>query len=178
MCFYYIYCAGLRPRQGLDDAYVFPDAELLPLHTVCAAAEASGFELHDLENLREHYALTLRHWAQELESIRSRAVGCWMRLLIEAGCLHVASRAHEFSSGKLSVYQALLVKADGKSAGPLTRADWYAEAEVVKREVQDFKPRKWRCELLEWVSGSGAVWINFFVIPNKSQSDTEESCSP
>jgi hypothetical protein len=54
--------------------------------------------------------------------------------------LHLASRAHEFSSGKLSVYQVLLVKAEAKSGGPLTREDWYVKRDVVKTEVQEFKP--------------------------------------
>ena len=32
------------------------------------AAESSGFEIRDVENLREHYALTLRHWLRRLEA--------------------------------------------------------------------------------------------------------------
>ena len=27
----------------------------------------SGFEVRDVESLREHYALTLRHWVRRLE---------------------------------------------------------------------------------------------------------------
>jgi len=126
--------------SGLDDVYVFPDAELLPLHTVCAAAEASGFELHDLENLREHYALTLRHWAQGLEKHAEQSRRLLDEVTYRSWVLHVAGRGHAFRCGELSVYQALLVKADGKNAAPLTRDDWYAKREVVKKEVQEFKP--------------------------------------
>jgi cyclopropane-fatty-acyl-phospholipid synthase len=40
--------------------------------------------------------------------------------------LYLAGSAHYFRSGKLDLYQSLLVKtADGKSGMPLTRADWY-----------------------------------------------------
>jgi len=41
--------------------YVFPDGDLIPIHTTLRAAELSGFEVRDVESLREHYALTLQH---------------------------------------------------------------------------------------------------------------------
>lgn len=44
--------------------YVFPDSELAPLSEVNLIAEQAGFEVRDVENLREHYALTLRHWVK------------------------------------------------------------------------------------------------------------------
>jgi cyclopropane-fatty-acyl-phospholipid synthase len=36
--------------------------------------ERSGFEIHDVEGLRPHYALTLRHWVQRLEARREEAL--------------------------------------------------------------------------------------------------------
>ncbi len=42
--------------------YVFPDGELAPVSAVNLVAERAGFEVRDIENLREHYALTLRQW--------------------------------------------------------------------------------------------------------------------
>ncbi len=129
--------AGPLLEPGLDDVYVFPDAELMSLNAVCEAAEASGFELHDLENLREHYSLTLRHWARGLEKHAEQGRRLLDEVTYRSWVLHVASRAHEFSCGKLSVYQALLVKADSKSAGPLTRDDWYTKREVPKKEPEN-----------------------------------------
>ncbi len=41
--------------------YVFPDGELTPVSEVNMLAEAAGFEVRDVENLRKHYVLTLRH---------------------------------------------------------------------------------------------------------------------
>jgi len=38
--------------------YIFPDGELTPVSEVNAMAENAGFEVRDVENLREHYALT------------------------------------------------------------------------------------------------------------------------
>jgi cyclopropane-fatty-acyl-phospholipid synthase len=48
--------------------YVFPDGELIPISRTLRAAEMSGFEVRDVENLREHYPLTLRHWVRRLEA--------------------------------------------------------------------------------------------------------------
>jgi cyclopropane-fatty-acyl-phospholipid synthase len=47
--------------------YLFPDADMPYLRQYIAAAEDAGFELRDVENLREHYALTHRAWRQNLE---------------------------------------------------------------------------------------------------------------
>jgi cyclopropane-fatty-acyl-phospholipid synthase len=44
------------------DRYVFPDGELEPLAVMINALEGAGFEVRDVESLREHYALTLRVW--------------------------------------------------------------------------------------------------------------------
>jgi cyclopropane fatty-acyl-phospholipid synthase-like methyltransferase len=57
-------------RQGPSfiDHYVFPDGELVPLDTCLGEAERSGFEVRDVESLREHYALTLHHWVRRLEA--------------------------------------------------------------------------------------------------------------
>ncbi len=54
---------GQRPdfsRTSFIDRYVFPDGELEPMGTMIDALEGAGFEVRDVESLREHYALTLR----------------------------------------------------------------------------------------------------------------------
>ena len=47
---------------------VFPDGELLDLGDTILAMQAAGLEVRDVENLREHYAQTLRHWVANLEA--------------------------------------------------------------------------------------------------------------
>lgn len=51
---------------SFQQKYIFPDGELTPVSQVNVLAEEAGFELRDVENLREHYALTLRRWVQRL----------------------------------------------------------------------------------------------------------------
>ena len=40
--------------------YIFPDGEMQEISTVAASLQQAGFEVRHTENLREHYALTLR----------------------------------------------------------------------------------------------------------------------
>src|SRR3990172_6904112 len=54
--------------------YVFPDGEVLPVSEANLVVEWAGFEVRDVENLREHYALTLRHWVNRLEARRAEAI--------------------------------------------------------------------------------------------------------
>jgi len=108
------------------DQYVFPDGELVPITETLHAAEESGFDVRDLENLREHYALTLRHWVERLEASRDAACRCTSKGTYRVWRLYMAGSAHGFSIGRLNLYQTLLVKPDkGYSGLPLTRADWY-----------------------------------------------------
>lgn len=89
-------------------------------------AEAVGFEVRDVESLREHYALTLRHWARRLERHRDRALATVGEPTYRVWRLFLPGSVYGFTSGALNVYQALLVKPDrGRSGLPLTRIDWY-----------------------------------------------------
>jgi cyclopropane-fatty-acyl-phospholipid synthase len=109
------------------DTHVFPDSELPPINTVLGAAESCRFEVRDLESLREHYVLTLRHWVRRLEARREEALQAVDVTTYRVWRLYMAGSAHAFAQGHLGVYQALLVKQDrGRSGLPLTRADWYA----------------------------------------------------
>ncbi len=109
------------------DRYVFPDGELAPLRTTIGAAETSGFEVRDVESLREHYVLTLRHWVKRLEAHAAEARRITDDRTYRVWRLYMAGCAHAFQRGRINVYQALLAKPDhGRSGLPLTREDWYA----------------------------------------------------
>jgi len=109
------------------DRYVFPDGELVPLHTTLRAAERSGFEVRDVESLREHYAMTLRHWVRRLEAHHDAAVTATDETTYRIWRLFMSGSAYRFWRGKLNLYQVVLVKSlDGVSNFPLTRKDWYA----------------------------------------------------
>lgn len=106
--------------------YVFPDGELVPINATLRYAEECGFEVRDVESLREHYMLTLRHWARRLELHRDEALQVVGEPTYRVWRLFLTGSAYGFATGPLNIYQTLLVKPDdGRSGLPLTRADWY-----------------------------------------------------
>lgn len=107
--------------------YVFPDGELVPVSEANLAAEQAGFEVRDVENLREHYALTLRQWVGRLEQCRAEAIRASDEKTYRTWRLFMSASAYGFESGSISVNQTLLAKPDGGRCNlPLTRADLYA----------------------------------------------------
>jgi len=119
-----------QPMSGpnFSDTYVFPDGELVPISTSARIAEEAGFEVRDVESLREHYALTLRHWVRQLEAKHEQALTYVDEPTYRVWRLFMSGSAHGFTVGRLNVYQTLLVRPDddGNSGLPLTRAAWYA----------------------------------------------------
>ena len=118
-----------RRRPGFSDRYVFPDGELLPIDATLRAAAESGFEVRDVESLREHYTMTLRHWVRRLEAHHAEAVRFTDEATYRVWRLFMSATAHRFATGQSNVYQALLVKPEeGDSGMPLTRDNWYTSA--------------------------------------------------
>ena len=106
--------------------YVFPDGELLPLSTTLRAAETSGFEVRDVESLREHYVLTLRHWIERLEAAHDDARKMTDEATYRVWRLYMGAAVHQFVSGRATLHQILLSKTvRGVAELPLTRRDWY-----------------------------------------------------
>jgi cyclopropane-fatty-acyl-phospholipid synthase len=104
--------ATIKPRRGptFTQRYVFPDGELTPINVSLHAVEEVGFEVRDVESLREHYALTLRHWVRRLEEHHQQALQFVSEPTYRVWRLFMSASAHGFSSGTINVYQSLLVK--------------------------------------------------------------------
>lgn len=109
------------------NGYIFPDAELLSIATTLGVADAAGFEVRDVENLREHYVLTLRQWRARLERNCEQVINLTDDVTYRIWRLYLASATYGFRTGRLNVCQTLLGKPEqGASGLPLTREDWYA----------------------------------------------------
>ena len=115
-------------RTSFIDRYVFPDGELEPMAVMLGALEDAGFEVRDVESLREHYALTLRAWVANLESSWDRAVELSTPGRARVWRLYMAGCALGFEGNRLGVNQVLAVRpgARGVSGVPLSRA-WLLE---------------------------------------------------
>jgi cyclopropane-fatty-acyl-phospholipid synthase len=116
-----------QPRStSFIDKYVFPDGELVTLAQVSKAAESAGFEIRDVECLREHYELTLRCWVAGLQKHKDQILEQVPELTYRIWLLYMTGCAAAFRRGDIGVYQILLSKPDrGESGLPLTRDNWY-----------------------------------------------------
>jgi len=121
-------------EHSFSDAYVFPDGELIPISASLHVAEEAGFEVRDVESLREHYMLTLRQWVKRLEERHDQALQYVDEPTYRVWRLFMSGSAYGFDVGRLNLHQALLVRPnkDGRSGIPLTRADWYTNQQAVK----------------------------------------------
>ena len=110
-------------KNSFFGTYVFPDGELVPLSVTTQAAERSGFEVRDVESMREHYALTLRQFQSRLNARRDEALKLVNEATFRIWNLYLAAAIHEFVSARLTIYQVLLAKTDNGAVGlPLVRA--------------------------------------------------------
>ncbi|KIZ19137.1 SAM-dependent methyltransferase [Streptomyces natalensis] len=110
------------------DRYVFPDGELSPVGRTTGALEDAGFEVRDVEALREHYALTLRQWVANLERHWDRAARLASPGRARVWRLYMAASALSFERNRIGVNQVLAVRTPqaGESGMPLRARDWRA----------------------------------------------------
>jgi cyclopropane-fatty-acyl-phospholipid synthase len=112
-------------RNTFVGRYVFPDGELHEVGAVLSAVQKAGFEVRHTENLREHYALTLRAWVRNLEANWDRAIDEVGEARARIWRLYMAGSALGFEAGRLQVHQVLAVRRDGGRSGmPLTPGRW------------------------------------------------------
>ncbi|MCX5075042.1 cyclopropane-fatty-acyl-phospholipid synthase family protein [Streptomyces sp. NBC_00513] len=110
------------------DAYVFPDGELSPVGGTVGELERAGFEVRDVEALREHYALTLRAWVARLERHWDAAVRLTSPGRARVWRLYMAASALGFEHNRLGVNQVLAVRPGprAESGLPLRAREWGA----------------------------------------------------
>ncbi|MGV9310270.1 class I SAM-dependent methyltransferase, partial [Nonomuraea sp. NPDC003727] len=99
-------------KGGFINRYVFPDGELESAGYLISMMENSGFEVRHEENLREHYARTLKFWCDNLDDN-------WEDALQEVGQgtarvwrLYMAGCIVGFERNKVQLHQVLGVKLD------------------------------------------------------------------
>jgi cyclopropane-fatty-acyl-phospholipid synthase len=106
--------------------YVFPDGQLDTISNVQRVMEHEKFEIFDVEGLRPHYAMTLRHWVSRLERHRPLALQYVNEATYRVWRLYMAACALQFESGEIGIYQVLASKRTlGVPDLPLTRRHLY-----------------------------------------------------
>ncbi|MBN9044549.1 MAG: class I SAM-dependent methyltransferase [Rhizobiales bacterium] len=107
--------------------YIFPGGELDHLGMTVENLEGHGFEVHDVENLREHYGRTCRLWCERLHARFDEAVAEVGYRKARLWLLYLAGCALAFERGTVQINQTLASRRKrGISAVPQTRADIYA----------------------------------------------------
>jgi cyclopropane-fatty-acyl-phospholipid synthase len=106
--------------------YIFPGGELDHLGMTIDNLEGHGFEVHDVENLREHYGQTCRLWCNRLSGNFDKAVSEIGYPRARLWLLYLAGCALAFERGTVQINQTLASKRKrGISAVPQSRADLY-----------------------------------------------------
>ncbi len=117
-----------KPRSEFIQKYVFPDGELLPISLISVFSEDAGFEIRDVEDLREHYAKTTALWVKNLEENEDKCIKEAGKERYRVWRLYLAASSYQFTVNKIGLYQTLLAKPKNGRAGlPWTRRMWYCK---------------------------------------------------
>ncbi|MCU0733762.1 MAG: cyclopropane-fatty-acyl-phospholipid synthase family protein [Hyphomonas sp.] len=116
----------MRPEKKAIAKYIFPGGELDDIGHSISAMEIAGFEVHDVEGWREHYARTCKLWCERLTANREQAIKLVGEEKYRIWIAYLAGVSLAFSRGTLRLFQTVATKsAKGKSPLPPTRADLY-----------------------------------------------------
>ncbi len=113
------------PLKRFMNQYIFPDGELARISDVNDAMEKAGFEIIDVESLRRHYALTLRHWIKALEANMNKATELTSIETYRLWRLYMSGCAYYFDEGSINVHQVLAGHQHDNLPHPLRRDDLY-----------------------------------------------------
>lgn len=102
---------------------MFPDGELHPITDLINSMQTANLELRDAESMREHYPLTLRRWAANLETYRAEAIAEVGQARERVWRLYLLASAQSFDAGEITVYQALATNPDAPHHLPLDRTE-------------------------------------------------------
>jgi cyclopropane-fatty-acyl-phospholipid synthase len=111
-------------ERTFANAYVFPDGGLVPAWRMVRDIERAGFEVLDVEQLRPHYALTLREWVQRLEANHDRAVAAASELDYRIWRAFMSGSAVGFESRSMGVIHVLGHKPGPPGTDPPLGREW------------------------------------------------------
>ncbi|TQN32327.1 cyclopropane-fatty-acyl-phospholipid synthase [Haloactinospora alba] len=106
---------AMKP-DGVINRYVFPDGELEGPGELQTMMNDTGFEIRHQENLREHYALTLRQWCANLDRNWETAVKEVGEGTARVWRLYMAGCILGFERNVVQLHQILGVKLAGTDA--------------------------------------------------------------
>ena len=111
---------------GFTDRYVFPDGELTGSGRIITEIQEVGLEVLHAENLRHHYAMTLRDWCRNLVEHWEEAVTEVSLPVAKVWGLYMAASRVGFEQNKIQLHHVLAAKLDqhGRDGGLPLRPWW------------------------------------------------------
>lgn len=106
--------------------YIFPDGELARISDVTTSMEDAGFEIIDIEALRPHYVMTLRHWIKLLDKNNEEVINSVGEHTYKLWRLYMSGSAYNFKQGSLGIYQVIACNKRQPWTLPLRREDLYS----------------------------------------------------
>lgn len=105
---------------------IFPGAYPPGLREIAAMLEPWRLAVLDVENLRLHYAETLRHWLARFDAAEDRVLRMFDRRFVRMWRLYLAGSMAAFLAGELQLFQVLFARPQ-TDAIPWTRARLYSD---------------------------------------------------
>ena len=124
-----------EPASGPDpftDKWIFPGYHLPALSEMLSASQQVRLIASDVENLRLHYGLTLRHWLERATKARNKIEAMYDARFFRMWEFYLVGGIVMFESGAGCVYQVQYIRE--RTALPITR-DYMAEAEARYRKL-------------------------------------------
>ena len=112
------------PMNGWIERRIFPGAHPPSLAEMMEIFEPQGFAVQDVENLRLHYALTLRHWLDRFEAHAGEVREMFDEAFVRAWRLYLAGSIAAFRTSQLQLFQVLFTGPDRHDL-PWSRAHLY-----------------------------------------------------
>jgi cyclopropane-fatty-acyl-phospholipid synthase len=113
------------PLNPWIERRIFPGAYAPTLSEMMQIFEPNDLSVLDVENIRLHYALTLRHWLERYESAIDRVRAMFDETFVRMWRLYLAGSAAAFESGTLQLFQVAFTTR-GNNDIPLTRQHLYS----------------------------------------------------
>jgi cyclopropane-fatty-acyl-phospholipid synthase len=104
---------------------IFPGARPPALSEMMQIFEPWDFSVLDVENLRLHYAQTLRHWLELYEAADERVRQMFDERFVRMWRLYLAGSVAAFTTGTLQLFQVLFAPRDNNEVA-MTRAHLYS----------------------------------------------------
>ncbi|MEJ2086934.1 MAG: cyclopropane-fatty-acyl-phospholipid synthase [Gammaproteobacteria bacterium] len=109
-----------RPMNEWIESYIFPGAYPPTLKEMMDIFEPFEFQIMDVENLRSHYARTLKDWLARYEAHVDKVREMFDESFVAAWRLYLSGSVSAFQLGQLQLFQVLFQR-QGADELPITR---------------------------------------------------------